>query len=158
MFYRDGLYGYSELHQIVSFGKEDGFPDYAGNRQVQDFFMILRMNQLYLGYANAVIRFNPFDVLQEKIGTGMFLLRTWRSMARKTFNPPGNLIKIPGQTMRSWITIGSINFSDGNSQHFAYRIVKDTIVHGWNSAVSHRSAFPIFTRHISDTGKGIFAE
>lgn len=110
--------------EFVSFGKEDGFPDMPVVKGAR-FFYDSTDQQLYLCFSQAVVRFNPHNILQRKSPSQLFI-------ENLAINEKNNFL--PGQQFTtSWhdneimITIGSINFSDGNSQRFAYRILKDSL-------------------------------
>lgn len=113
-----------QTFQVASFGKEDGFPDMPIVKGAK-FFYDEYLQQLYIGFTSAVARFNPNDMLKKKPAPDTFI----ESLAINT----GKIIFLPGENIStSWkennirITIGCINFSDGNSQRFAYRILGDS--------------------------------
>ena len=111
-----------ETSQIVSFGKEDGFPDLPvvnGSR----FFYDEGANKLYLGFSTVVARFDPDVVLQTKSPPHLFIENL--AIGGKQSFLPDSTIETSWQDNQLSIAIGSINFSDGNNQRFAYRIVKE---------------------------------
>jgi putative methionine-R-sulfoxide reductase with GAF domain len=108
---------------IVSFGEEDGFPKmsvYGGAR----FFYDSSQQQLYIGFTHAVARFNPYEILKRKPAPRVFVENLVINGEQDYFLP-GRKITTSWRNNELMITIGSINFSDGHSQGFAYRIVKD---------------------------------
>jgi putative methionine-R-sulfoxide reductase with GAF domain len=109
--------------QIVSFGKEDGFPDMPVVRGAR-FFYDSGLHQLYLGFSHAIVRFNPYDILRRKSPPHVFI-ESLAINGQKNILLPGRRVTTTWQSNEVMITIGSINFSDGNSQSFAYRIAKD---------------------------------
>lgn len=112
-----------ESFRIVSFGKEDGFPEMPVMKGAR-FYYDRELQQLYIGFYGAIVRFNPYEILRTKQAPQVFV----ESLVINGHTD----IFLPGkQIITSWkdseirITIGTINFSDGNSQRFAYRIMKD---------------------------------
>lgn len=110
--------------QIASFGKEDGFPGMPVTKGAR-FFYDSAQHQLYLGFSNAIGRFNPYDLLRRKTPPHVFIESLVISSKEKNFLP-GERITTSWRNNEIMITIGSINFSDGLSQGFAYRILKDS--------------------------------
>ncbi len=113
-----------QTFQIISFGKEDGFPDMSIVKGAR-FFYDKDHRQLYIGFSTAVARFNPHDILRKKLPPDTFI-ETLAINGGETIYLPGTNITTSWQDNDVAITIGSINFSDGNIQRFAYRIVKDS--------------------------------
>lgn len=105
--------------KVTGFGREDGFPSSTmglGSR----FFYDSVAKQLYIGFKDVLIRFSPDQVLQQKSSPKTFI---------ENVSFSGDNHYLPGQTLRtSWkkrqltITIGSINFFDGATQRYAYRL------------------------------------
>jgi ligand-binding sensor domain-containing protein/putative methionine-R-sulfoxide reductase with GAF domain len=110
--------------RIVSFGKADGFPDMPiikGSR----FFYDSVNRQLYLSYINAVVRFNPAQLLRSKSPPHVFI-ESMHINGQKPDFLPGQRVTTSWRNNDIMITIGSIDFADGHSQGFAYRILKDS--------------------------------
>lgn len=111
-----------KTYQMVNFGKDDGFPDMSIIKGARFFYDSLD-NQLYLGFARAIVRFNPDHILAKKSPPHVFIEDLVINGQKNNFLPDSHITT-------SWydneimITIGSINFSDGHSQGFAYRILK----------------------------------
>ncbi|MBC7826541.1 MAG: histidine kinase [Chitinophagaceae bacterium] len=111
-----------ETFRIVSFGKDDGFPDMPVIRGAK-FFYDRELQQLYIGFSTAFVRFNPHEILRRKLPPQIFVESLIIGGHKNIFLPDK-------QITTSWddneirMTIGAINFSDGNSQRFAYRILK----------------------------------
>ncbi|HEV8285073.1 MAG TPA: histidine kinase [Chitinophagaceae bacterium] len=127
--------------KIVSFGKEDGFPDMGVVTRNARFFYDSTAQQLYLSFSNAIVRFNPFEILQKKSPPKLFV-------ENLTINGEKNIF-LPGQNITtSWrdneimITIGTINFLDGNNQGFAYRILSANHEVPWQQ-LGKQSSFSI---------------
>ncbi|HEX6180299.1 MAG TPA: two-component regulator propeller domain-containing protein, partial [Chitinophagaceae bacterium] len=111
-----------ETSQIVSFGKEDGFPDLPvvnGSR----FYYDEKANLLYLGFSTVVVRFDPDVLLQRKAPPHLFIENLVIG-GRQSFLPDSS-IETSWRDNQVSLTIGSINFADGASQRFAYRIIKE---------------------------------
>ncbi len=110
--------------QIVSFGKEDGFPDMSIVKGAR-FFYDKEMNQLYLGFSTAIARFNPDDIFNKKSPPRTFIENVVINDQNNNFLP-GKSLTTSWQHNEVKVTIGTINFSDGNSQRFAYRMLRDS--------------------------------
>jgi putative methionine-R-sulfoxide reductase with GAF domain len=109
--------------QIIRFGKEDGFPNLPiiGGAK---FFYDSSAQQLYLGFSNAITRFNPYQLLQKKRPPSVFI-ENISINAQKNYFLPGNEITTSWRNNDIRINIGTINFSNGPTELFAYRIIKD---------------------------------
>jgi ligand-binding sensor domain-containing protein/putative methionine-R-sulfoxide reductase with GAF domain len=112
-----------QTSEIVSFGREDGFPQMPVVRGSQ-FFYDSSAQQLYLGFSGAIIRFKPNDILRRKSPPRVFV-ESLSINGKNNMFLPGRSVTTSWQDNEFMITIGSINFSDSYSQRFAYRIVKD---------------------------------
>ena len=113
-----------QTSRIISFGKDDGFPGIPIGKDCR-FFYDAALKQLYLCFATAVMRFNPESILQHKMQPYLFIESVTINGEKNKFLPQKS-ITIPWRNNDLMITIGSINFTNGNSQGFAYRIVKDS--------------------------------
>lgn len=109
--------------EIVTFGKEEGFPDMpiptGGN-----FFYDSSMKKLYLGYPKMLVRFNPDELVGKKAAPNIFIEEVTLNNHKKLFLPD-NEIETSWKDNQINISIGSINFDDGSTQRFAYRIFKN---------------------------------
>lgn len=112
-----------QTSEIVSFGKEDGFPPMPVIRAAQ-FFYDSTEQQLYLGFSGAIVRFRPNDILRRKSPPRLFIESIGINGKENNFLPPKS-INTSWHNNEVTLSIGSINFSDNYSQRFAYRIVKD---------------------------------
>ncbi|HET6993492.1 MAG TPA: histidine kinase, partial [Chitinophagaceae bacterium] len=112
-----------QTSEIVSFGREDGFPQMPVVKGSQ-FFYDSSAQQLYLGFSGAMVRFKPNDILRRKSPPRVFI-ESLSINGKDNMFLPGRSITTSWQDNEFMITIGSINFSDSYSQRFAYRIVKD---------------------------------
>ncbi|HKH61950.1 MAG TPA: histidine kinase [Flavitalea sp.] len=109
--------------RIVSFGKEDGFPDMPVVRGAR-FFYDRNLQHLYIGFTTAFARFNPYEILRAKSPPQVFVENLLVNGHTNVFLP-GNQITTSWKDSEIRVTIGTINFSDGNSQRFAYRIMRN---------------------------------
>lgn len=109
--------------KIVSFGIEDGFPAMPIVKGAR-FFYDSAAQQLYLSFSQAISRFDPFKILQRKNPPKLFVENLVVNGEKNIFLP-GSRITTSWRDNEIMMTIGTINFSDGNSQGFAYRIVKE---------------------------------
>jgi ligand-binding sensor domain-containing protein/putative methionine-R-sulfoxide reductase with GAF domain len=112
-------------YRIVSFGKEDGFPDMPVMKGARFFYDSI-MRQLYLSFSTAIVRFDPLKVLQPKLSPHMFI-ESLVMNGKKTLFLPLRDVTTPWQDNEVRVTIGTINFSDGANQRFAYRMVRDSL-------------------------------
>ncbi len=111
-----------QTSEIVSFGKEDGFPQMPVLKGA-GFYYDSTGQQLYLGFTGAIVRFNPNDILRKKSPPRLFI-ESLAINGRESNFLPANNIATSWRDNEVMITIGSINFSDSYSQRFAYRIMK----------------------------------
>ena len=112
-----------ETFRIVTFGKEDGFPEMPVIRGAR-FFFDSPLQQLYIGFSTAFVRFNPNEILRRKLPPQVFIENLVINGKTNHFLP-GDRITASWKDSELRITIGTINFSDGQSQRFAYRILKN---------------------------------
>ncbi|HEY0679420.1 MAG TPA: histidine kinase, partial [Chitinophagaceae bacterium] len=122
--------GYSGLacmnlrnYEITAFGKEDGFPDMPINNGA-NLFYDSSTAQLYVPFFKAVVRFSPERLLRKKSPPDVFIEELNISDKRSVFLPSDHIVTSWKETGVR-LTIGAINFSDAESQRFAYRIVRD---------------------------------
>lgn len=113
----------TKTHQIVSFGTEDGFPDMPVTKGAR-FFYDSGMQQLYLGLSQALVRFNPFEILRRKNPPTVFV-ENLTINGETSYFLPGTKAQTSWNKNELMITIGSVNFADGFSQGYAYRVVRD---------------------------------
>jgi ligand-binding sensor domain-containing protein/putative methionine-R-sulfoxide reductase with GAF domain len=106
---------------VNKFGRDEGFPELPLQNRA-GFFYDSADGRLYLGFTEAVARFNPAEVLAPgKIPT-LFIEKTEVIGDRNIFLPSGT-IRSSWKRNNLAITIGSINFNDGQSQGYAFRIL-----------------------------------
>lgn len=128
-----------QTSQIVSFGKADGFPDVPIIKGSK-FFYDSAAHQLYICFYNSIVRFNPGNLLQKKSPPQLFIESVIIN-GEKNFYLPAESITTTWRNNEMMINIGSINFSDGISQGFAYRILKDSAAQ-WQQ-LGNQSSFSI---------------
>ena len=115
--------------KIVSFGKDDGFPDMPVVRG-GNFFYDSADRQLYISFSNAVARFDPFQILRKKPAPKIFIENLVINGKKNNFLP-ADRITTSWRENEIMLTIGTINFSSGHSQNFSYRILKDNGNAAW---------------------------
>jgi ligand-binding sensor domain-containing protein len=109
-------------HIITSFGEEDGFPVGSITNGVK-FSYDTAQNKLYIGFRNTIVRFDPGIIEQNNQAPHIFIESLTTGDQHKYLFPEKNFTS-------SWrnneitIAIGCINFINGNSQRFAYRLMK----------------------------------
>ena len=117
-----------DLHtsRITSFGKEDGFPDEPIVTGA-NFFYDTALNKLYISFTNTIVEFDPGIISQKVENPYLFIESLTTGNQEKWLFPPKN-ITTSWRNNEITVTIGSINFLSGNSQRFAYRLVRDDSV------------------------------
>ncbi|MBK7376137.1 MAG: histidine kinase [Chitinophagaceae bacterium] len=113
-----------ETLQIKSFGKEEGFPDMPVMKG-SNLFYDSTERQLYVGFFNAAVRFDPSGILMPGKQPAVFI-ENLKIGGNKNVFLPGDKITTSWKQNDLMITIGSINFTDGRNQHYAYRVVKNS--------------------------------
>lgn len=109
--------------QIKRFGKDEGFPQMPVLRGSK-FFYDTAQQQLYLGFYNVVARFNPYEIAGLSAKPVVFAENV-------SINGQKNIYMPDSKIVTSWkyndltITIGSINFYNGQGQGYAYRIYRN---------------------------------
>jgi len=114
-----------DLHtfRITGFDKEDGFPDLPITKGAK-FSYDTAQNKLYIGFSNTLVQFDPDIIYQNKQTPKLFIESIAAGEQHELLCPNTN-ISIPWQDNELTVTIGSINFYTGNSQRYAYRVIKD---------------------------------
>ncbi len=112
-----------ESFEIKNFGKEEGFPEMPLQSRA-GFFYDSTEQQMYVAFSDAVVRFNPAQVLMPGKKPSVFIENLDISGNKKIFLPD-NTVSTSWRQNDLKITIGSINFNDGRSQGYAYRILKN---------------------------------
>jgi putative methionine-R-sulfoxide reductase with GAF domain len=109
--------------QIKNFGRDEGFPETPLQNRA-GFSYDSTERQMYLGFSDAVVRFNPAEVLIPGISPSVFI-ENLDIGGNKNIFLPDNTVSTSWKQNNVKITIGSINFNDGRSQGYAYRILKN---------------------------------
>lgn len=112
-----------QTHKIIRFGKEDGFPEMQIIKGAR-FCYDSTARQLYIGFASAVARFNPYALLHKKESPEIFIENIVLNGKHSVFLPHSSVTTAYNDNDLI-ITIGSINFSDSYAQRFAFRILKN---------------------------------
>ncbi len=114
-----------DLHsmQIKKFGKDEGIPEMPILRGSK-FFYDAPAQQLYLGFYNVILRFNPNAIISLSAKPAVFVEDITLNGQRHTYLP-GNRFSTSWTYNDLVLNIGSINFSDGHSQGYAYRIYRN---------------------------------
>jgi putative methionine-R-sulfoxide reductase with GAF domain len=114
-----------DLHtcKITSFDNEDGFPDLPISPGAKFYYDSVQ-NKLYIGFTNTIVQFDPDIIFQNKQIPHLFIESLVMSGQRK-IDYPGKNISLNLADNEFTINIGSINFFTGNSQRFAYRLIKE---------------------------------
>ena len=112
-----------ETFRIVIFGKEDGFPAMPVVKGAR-FFYDAEEQQVYIGFYGGFVRFNPYEILRVKQPPEVFV-ESLVINGHTTMFLPGKELTTTWEDNELRLTIGAINFSDGNSQRFAYRVIKN---------------------------------
>ena len=107
-----------ETSKILSYGKEDGFPDMTIEKGSRLFYDSTEQ-QLYVGFSHAVARFNPEYMLHKKSAPRIFI-ENMVVKGKQQHYLPGDTLTTSWKDDEILVTIGTINFSDGHSQRFAY--------------------------------------
>jgi putative methionine-R-sulfoxide reductase with GAF domain/sugar lactone lactonase YvrE len=110
------------LH-IEKFGSEVGLPD-APITKFSRFYYDSNSRKLFFSYSNALVKFNPFQLLNPKKPPRVFIENI-------TFNSNRSLFIPTGEIETSWrendirCSIGTIDFLTGADLAFEFRIAKD---------------------------------
>lgn len=125
--------------KVTGFGKEDGFPSSTIESGVRFFYDTLQQ-QLYISYKDAVVRFKPGLVLQKKMPPKVFIESVLLN-GKELHYLPKQTIHVSWKNKELAVTIGSINFFDGATQRYAYRMAdKDSV--SWTD-LGKKDAFSI---------------
>lgn len=109
-------------NKITSYSRDDGLPRMPVTLGAQ-FFYDSAEATMYLGFATAVVRFQPKDLLRRKAVPKTFVESI--EVNGRTITFPDALIEFAPNERDIRITIGTLNFTDRSTQHFAYRVTND---------------------------------
>jgi putative methionine-R-sulfoxide reductase with GAF domain len=123
--------------KIVSFGKDDGFPDMpvVGGA---NFFYDSASRQLYLSFSNAIARFDPYEILRKKSAPKVFIENLAINGKKNNFLP-GSTVTTSWRDNELMLTVGTINFSSGHGQGYAYRVLRNNAATPWQQLGSQSS-------------------
>ncbi len=130
LYYLDGkvwMAGYSGIssmdinnHEIRNYGPEDGFPASPVNRGSR-FYYDSAQHLLYIGFADAIACFDPSVIAGSAMTPRIFIEQVMISGGPSTYLP-GNAISTSWNRRQLNIAVGTINFFDGATQRYAYRL------------------------------------
>ncbi|HEY6504452.1 MAG TPA: two-component regulator propeller domain-containing protein, partial [Chitinophagaceae bacterium] len=131
-----GLANYDiDTKKISPFGIADDMPE--GAFTAYSFFYDSVHGQLYGGFNNTIIRFNP-DSLSKNNSPPDFFIETINVAGSDVIYHPSDKVKLSYKHNSIVVNLVSINFEDAYQQQFAYRFVKDGN-EPWQEAGSQRS-------------------
>lgn len=104
---------------VHNYGPQDGFPASSVNRNSR-FYYDSTDHLLYIGFADAIARFNP-SVIAGSVTAPRVFIESVVVDGQQTLYLPGTQISTSWNDRQLYITIGNINFFDGYTQRFAYR-------------------------------------
>jgi putative methionine-R-sulfoxide reductase with GAF domain len=113
-----------DTYQVTGYSSEDGFPDRTENNW-GNFFYDTSSRLLYFAFSNAIARFDPAKMTGKKTAPDVFI-ENLAFPDQKNIFLPGDMITTSWKKNDIRLTIGAINFSNAGSQHFAFRLVKDS--------------------------------
>ena len=108
--------------RMVSFGKEDGFPDLPvadGSK----FYYDTASRQLSIGFSRILVKFDPESLLTTMTAPPFFI-ENISIGDQQEIHFPAKEITTSWHRNDITVTLGSINFLNSSSQRFAYRILK----------------------------------
>lgn len=112
-----------QTFQVKRLGKDEGMPQMPVLKGSKFYFDSLN-RQLYLGFYTAIVRFNPYEMIGLTARPAVFA-ENLNISGKKNIYLPGNRVSSSWQQNDLTVTIGSINFYDGESQGYAYRIFRN---------------------------------
>lgn len=117
-----GLASY-DIHskKVAAFGLADGMPE--GPFTGWQFYYDSKSHQLYGGFQNNLISFNPDSF--EKDHTPPLFFIEWIDIGNRHEFHPEKKISIPYSQNSFVVHLASVNFEDAYRQQFAYRFVKN---------------------------------
>ena len=110
--------------QIENYGSDEGFPAIPLQNRA-GFFYDSTEGQMYLSFSEAIVRFSPEEIQRPgKIPT--VFIENLNIVGYKNIFMPDTTASVSWQQNDLRVTIGSINFNDGRSQGYAFRILKNS--------------------------------
>lgn len=108
-----------EDFSVNNYGPQDGFPASSVNSGARFFYDSLE-HLFYIGFADAIARFDPGEISQKVSAPKIFIERVMIN-GREQIYLPGPAVYTAWNRRQLRISIGDINFFDGGTQRFAYR-------------------------------------
>ena len=112
-----------QTYRITSFGKEDGFPDQPIAVGARFGYDIAR-NRLYIGFSNTIVQFDPDIIFQRSRLPRLFIESLATGSQKEQLYPAGD-VTLCWKNNDIRLAIGSINFTTGASQRYAYRLMEE---------------------------------
>lgn len=125
----------TDTRRVNSFGNTDDMPEEAFT--AFSFLYDSVHRQLYTGFNNAILRFNPDSLIKNSSPPEIFI-ENIQVAGNKTIYYPSDKIEIPYKHNNLVVNLASVNFDDANQQEFAYRLVKDSY-EPWRETGTQRS-------------------
>src|SRR6218665_780004 len=110
-----------ESFAVNNYGTQDGFPASPVNSGSRFFYDSIA-HLLYIGFADAVVRFDPAVISRKSVVPRIFIENLVIN-GRPPVYLPGSSVSTSWNKRQLRISIGDINFFDGSNQRFAYRFV-----------------------------------
>ncbi len=118
-----GLANY-DIHskKIFSFGLNDNMPE--GGVTAYSFFYDSVADELYAGFHNAVVRFNP-DQLSKNNLPSYFFIESIQIAGSFVLYHPSERLSLSYKNNNLVVNLSAVNFEDAHQQLFAYRLIKE---------------------------------
>ncbi|MBS1576327.1 MAG: histidine kinase, partial [Bacteroidetes bacterium] len=115
--------------KIITYGTLDGFPDggTSGN-----FYYDGTSHQLYIGFSNYLVRFNPDSIVKINKKAPEFFIENIQVPGKDTFYFPLGNIELPYHYNSVVVRLGSINFESAHLQKFAWRFAENSNDEVWH--------------------------
>ncbi|MFT3823362.1 MAG: histidine kinase [Chitinophagaceae bacterium] len=118
-----GLANYDiNTKKIAAFGVSDNMPE--GPFTAFTFYYDAVYRQLYGGFNNTVVRFNP-DSLLKNNAPPEFFIESINVHGEDVIHHPGNRLELSYKQNSIVVNLASVNFEDAYQQQFAYRFIND---------------------------------
>ncbi|AXY74067.1 GAF domain-containing protein [Paraflavitalea soli] len=107
-------------YEIRNYGPEDGFPAAPVNIGSRFYYDSVD-HLLYIGFADVIARFDPSVIAGTAVAPRIFIEQVMTGGGPSTYLP-GNAVFTSWNRRQLNIAIGTINFFDGATQRYAYRL------------------------------------
>jgi hypothetical protein len=121
--------------KITTYGIREGLPD-GGTSGA--FYYDTISNQLYIGYSNYLIRFNPNSLSIHETYPGFFI-ENIQVPGKDTFYFPSEKISLSYNYSSITVHLGSIDFEDEHLQKFAWRFAENSKDEMWHEMEGQRT-------------------